>query len=75
MMTLDAFLKELEVSIENAEPGSIAADARFRDLAWWDSLAALSTLAVVDGCFGKQISADQLAGCDTFADIYRVASR
>ncbi len=75
MTTLDAFLKELEVSISNAEPGSIVPEARFRELPWWDSLAALITLAVVDSCFGRQISAEQLAECKTFADIHRVATQ
>lgn len=74
-MTLDAFLQELEASIENATPGSVKPDVRFRELAWWDSLAALSTLATVDACFGRQITANELAGCHTFADIHRIASR
>ena len=75
MQTIDAFLDELRVSIENADPESITADAKFRELAWWDSLAALTTLAVVDGCYGRQISATQLNSCETFGDIHNLATK
>jgi acyl carrier protein len=75
MTTIDAFLEELRATIENAEPATIVAEAKFRDLAWWDSLAALTTLAVVDSCYGRQISASELGSCETFADIHTLVSR
>lgn len=74
MPTLDDFLQELAESIVNADPGSIQAETRFREMKGWDSLAALITLATVDGCFGQQISTSELAGCQTFRDIYNLAA-
>lgn len=74
MDKLSEFLSELELSIENAAPGSITAEARFRELSWWDSLAALTTLAVVDGVYGKQISAAEIGQCETFEDIHKMVS-
>lgn len=73
MPTLEEFLKELEDAIVNAEPGSIRADTRFRSMKGWDSLAALITLATVDGAFNTQISAAELSQCHTFNDIYVMA--
>lgn len=72
-MNIDQFISELEGNIVGAEPGSLRADTRFRELPYWDSLAALTTLATFDGCFGRQISGQQLAACHTLGDIYVLA--
>jgi acyl carrier protein len=74
MPTLQDFLQELEHSIVNAPPGSIRADTHFRQMPGWDSLATLITLATVDGSFNRQISPSELAQCQTFEDIYHLAT-
>lgn len=73
-MTLDQFIQELEASLSGAEAGQLKPETRFRDLSWWDSLAVLGTLAVFDGCFGRQLTAQQLEGCQTIGDIYRLGA-
>jgi acyl carrier protein len=73
MTTLDAFLKELEDSLTNSNPGDIAPDTEFRKLKWWDSLATLILMATVDGCFNQQLSAPEIAGCKTFKDVFELA--
>jgi acyl carrier protein len=72
-MTIEEFARELESNIDSATPGSIQPDSRFREFAWWDSLAALTTLAVFDSCFGRQITGEQLAACQTIADIHALS--
>ncbi|MFN7341350.1 MAG: acyl carrier protein [Opitutia bacterium] len=64
-----AFISELESSLENCPKGSLTPETRFRDQAWWDSLAALTALAVFDTVYGKQLTADQLRQCHTIGDI------
>lgn len=64
-----AFIAELEGSLESCPKGSLSAETRFRDQPWWDSLAALTALAVFDTVFGKQLTADQLRKCNTIGDI------
>jgi len=72
-VNIESFIEELEVSIDGIEPDSLTPETCFRELPAWDSLAVLGTLAVFDGCFGKQISAEQLKECETIADIYRLS--
>lgn len=74
-MSIEKFIAELESNIVGAEPDTLRPDSRFRDLPYWDSLAALTALATFDACFGRQISGQQLAGCQTVHDIYDLAAK
>jgi len=38
----------------------------------WDSLAIVSTLALIDECFDKLVDGSVLAKCTTVADVERV---
>jgi acyl carrier protein len=72
-MTIENFISELEQGIVGVEPGALQPATRFREQPYWDSLAALTTLAVFDSIFGRQLSGQQLAGCQTIQDIYDLA--
>jgi acyl carrier protein len=72
-MTIEIFINELEQSIVGAAPGSLKPATRFRELPYWDSLAALTTLAVFDASFGRQLSGQQLTSCTTIQHIYDLA--
>lgn len=69
MATHQDFINELEASLEACPKGSLSATTRFREQPWWDSLAALTALAVFDTVYGKQLTADQLRQCQTIGDI------
>jgi acyl carrier protein len=38
----------------------------------WDSLAFISTIALVDDCFNVMLDGQSLAGCQTVADIEKL---
>ena len=44
-------------------------DTRFRELEAWDSLASVSTVAMVYAEFDVQISGDELTACGTVAEL------
>ncbi len=67
------FLKELEASLADCPPGGLTMELRFRDQPWWDSLAALTLLAVFDSTFGKPLPVDDFMKCETLADVCRLA--
>lgn len=67
------FLKELEASLADCPPGGLTMELRFRDQPWWDSLAALTLLAVFDSTFGKPLTVDDFMKCETLADVCRLA--
>jgi acyl carrier protein len=66
-----AFLKELgsvlRVDAEAAPPG-----LRLEEVVW-DSLAVMSTVALIDEHSGLTVSGDDLARCETLGDILKMA--
>ena len=73
-MTLDRFIAALEENIEGLSPGTLRPETEFRALPAWDSLASLSTLAVIDAEFGVQLSGSSFRSCKTIADVFQAAS-
>lgn len=67
------FLKELEASLVDCPAGCLAPELRFRDQPWWDSLAALTLLAVFDSTFGKPLPVEDFMKCETIGDVCRHA--
>lgn len=67
------FLQELEASLADCPAGSLTMELRFRDQPWWDSLAALTLLAVFDATFGRPLPVEDLLQCQTIADVCRRA--
>jgi acyl carrier protein len=55
----------LEVDVEKISPefSLHSADAA------WDSLAVVSTIALVDDCFNLMLDGQALAACETVADV------
>lgn len=68
-----AFLQELEASLADCPAGCFTMELRFRDQPWWDSLAALTFLAVFDSTFGKPLPVEDFMKCETIADVCRHA--
>jgi acyl carrier protein len=73
-MTIETFISELEANLVGATPGSLRPDTRFRELPYWDSLAALSMLATYDSVFGRQLTGEMLARCETIDEVVASAS-
>ena len=66
------FLKELESSLPTPPPRPLSPDLRFREQPWWDSLAALVVMASFQNTYGRQLTAEQLGGCQTLGDVMRL---
>ena len=67
-MSKQEFLNELETILE-AEPGSVHGTDPLMDLEGWDSLAMLSTIAMIDEKLGLNVSAKKLDDCKTVDDL------
>jgi len=74
-MTVDEFVSAFESAIEGVEPNSLAADFKFRTLEQWDSLAALSVLAMIDAECSVQVSGDEMKKCNTIAELFAVVGK
>lgn len=69
-MNMETFIANFEESIEGLEPGTVGADTVLRDLPQWDSLAVLTTLAMIDAEYEVSITANEIAECRTLRDLF-----
>jgi acyl carrier protein len=70
--SVDEFVRNFEGAVEGVAPNSLTPDADFHDLEQWDSLAALSVLAMIDGEYETEISGNELRRCKTLGDLYTI---
>lgn len=68
---MDAFIAQLSEALSLPE-GTLRPQQQLRELPNWDSLAVLTTLALVDECFGKSLSGEALSRCETVEDLCRL---
>jgi acyl carrier protein len=65
------FLKLFSDAIE-MPADQVAPDAEIRQLEKWDSVAALSVLAMVEEQYGVELSGDDFANVTTVADLQKL---
>lgn len=74
-MNIDAFIEQFEESIEGLERGTVKPETVFRELSQWDSLAVLTTLAMVDAEYEVSLSADELATPRTIEELFELVRK
>lgn len=74
-MNIDSFIVNFEESIEGLDPGTVGQDTVLQDLPQWDSLAVLTTLAMVDAEYEVSITANELANQRTVRDLFDLVSK
>ena len=70
MVTLDEFTKNIELELDDIEPGTLTPDINYRDLEQWSSMYALIIIAYVDSEFNVTLTGDDLRSCNTVRDLY-----
>jgi len=71
-IAIDDFIRNFENAVEAIEPNSLTPETAFTELPEWDSLAALSILAMVDAEYDTEISCKELRGCRTLHELFDV---
>ena len=66
-MTRDEFLIEMQDVLQTEE--TLTVDTVLRDLAEWDSLAVMATMAFLDRNFGVKLSIADIKGLNTIGDV------
>jgi acyl carrier protein len=70
-MDIDDFLRKVEIAIDNVEPNSLRSDLDFqKNLEAWDSLAALSLVAMIDAEYQVVLTGQDLISCRTFGELF-----
>ncbi len=74
MMEIAAFLQNFADMLDDTNVTSIVEDVAFRDLEEWDSLTALSLIAMVDDEYSVKLTGDDIKSSITIKDLYEKVS-
>lgn len=72
MYTLEEFVSNFADQFETTDPKEIAASTHYRTLPDWDSLAALSLIAMVNANYNVQLKGGDIRGATTVEDVYNL---
>ena len=72
-MTRTEFLLEMD-ELLGLRPGTLQGEEKLEGLQNWDSTALIGMIALAESANDTQISAEDVAGCSTVADLLRLAS-
>jgi acyl carrier protein len=70
-MKQEEFLREVEKMLE-LEINTLTMDTLIADVEEWDSMSAVSFLALCDSKYDKLINPMSLKGCKTFEDLIKL---
>jgi len=71
-MDLQVFVLKFAGLFEITDENEFTADTKFRDLVEWDSLLALSVIAMVDEEYGIVLTGDNIRQSATIEDLFKV---
>lgn len=69
-LNIEKFVALFAQQFEDTDASLIKADTAFRELEEWDSLIALSIIAMVDEEFQVKLSGDDIRASKTIAEIF-----
>lgn len=69
-MQLDSFVEKFSSLFEDTDPTQITSKTNFRELEEWDSMLALSIIAMSDEEYGVQLKGDDIRNSVTVEDLY-----
>ena len=72
-MSIEEFIEKFAFAIET-DPDTLSADTEFKSLENWDSLNALSLIAMADADYGITLSGQAINDSRTIADLWSVVS-
>jgi acyl carrier protein len=72
MIPLDEFLKRFCEELEDVELNSIDTSTDFKNIDKWDSLVALSIIAMIDEEFEIRVTGSDLIKSKTIEDLYNL---
>lgn len=73
-MEIKTFLQNFADMLDDTDATLIVEDATFRDLQEWDSLTALSLIAMVDDEYSVKLTGDDIKSSLTIKDLYEKVS-
>ncbi|MFC5283215.1 acyl carrier protein [Pedobacter alpinus] len=69
-MDIKTFISKLDVVFEETDLNTIKPDTQFKQLEEWDSMLALSMIAMVDDEYSLKLTGDDIRTSTTIQDLF-----
>lgn len=66
------FLKNFSEQFDETPADKFTLDTKFKDLEEWNSMIALSIIAMVDEVYGKKLTGTEIKNAETIAELQQV---
>lgn len=73
-MEITTFLQHFADMLDDTDAALITAETVFRDLDEWDSLTALSLIAMVDEEYSLKLTGDDIKNSTTIKDLFDIVN-
>ena len=73
-MEIKEFINHFEDILEETDINTLKPDTNYRELGEWSSLAALSTMAMINDEYDIAITADEMRSTTTFQQLFDLVS-
>ena len=74
-MKIELFISSFEELFDELVDGPITTETEFKELDDWDSLVALSLIAMVDELYGLKLNGDDIRHSNTIAELFLLISQ
>lgn len=75
-MNSEDFLQQFAASLSADNPPELSLETPFASLdAWWDSLAVVMCLEMIDAEYAVSLSGDEVRACATLGDLFNLISQ
>ncbi|MFV0530330.1 MAG: acyl carrier protein [Flavobacteriales bacterium] len=71
-MEIKKFIKNLAEQFEETDPALITEETVYKELEEWDSMIALSVIAMVDEEYDVKISGNDITGSNTVKELFEI---
>lgn len=71
-MDINLFIEQFGDQFDETDVSEFTPDTDFKNLDEWNSLTALSVIAMVDACFGARINGDDIRSARTIDDLFQI---
>jgi len=71
-MVIEEFISKIETEFDDIKPGILKPESKFADVLDWNSVNALTIIALVDCEYDVILTADDFQGAITVQDIFNI---
>jgi acyl carrier protein len=69
---MEKFIKNFAEQFDETDVSEFNADTKFKDIDEWDSMVALSIIAMVDEEYDKTINGDDIKASSTIGELFAI---